>query len=190
MDLSFNEHLIILISVIYAFYATIFLSGWGRMSRSIGKSSIPVLYIGWTVLLGLFVVQTWWENFQLKEEMAEHIGYFYLVLIALTLLYFIIYYMFPDNEFVKDMDYERYFFENKAKIFLCTIGYLVMLMIISSLFKNIHFFAGENIVRLAGIIILGAAIIFNNRKAQMGILAALILTLVIFVAYFRWGITG
>ena len=186
MDLSFNEHLIIFISVIYAFFVTIIYAGWGRMIRTINKSTIPFLYIGWTILVKLFIVQTWWENFQIKEEMALHIGYFYLVLIALILLYFTIFYMFPDNESIKDGNYDKYFFENKAKIFLSAIGYLFMLMIISSVFKKINFFAWENILRLIAIITLGAATVFNNRKVQTGILIALVLILGIFVTYFRW----
>lgn len=186
MDLSFNEHLIIFISVIYAFIASTFLLGWGRMARNLHDSSISVLYIGWTILLSFFVVQTWWENFQLKGQMASGIGYFYMVLIALAFLFLTGYFMFPDQEQSKSVDYNQYFFENKNKVFLCAIGYLLTFMLIAAVFKKIPFFARENLIRAAAIIALTIAAFSNNRKVHAGILAVAALLLAFFVIFFRW----
>lgn len=187
MDFQLGDHVLIFISLLYAYIVTVFLAGWARMLQNRNEHKVSLLHLGWTILFSILIIQTWWSIVRYLEKTTLNIGFFMLMLLPLGFLFFTGFYLFPEREVIdKSKNYENYYFASRKLIFFSAIGYLLCMIVIAPLYKGTPFFHSENLIRVTAIAVLLLLIFTKNKLVHYSILVLAVALLVFFIMQFSW----
>lgn len=179
------EYITVLQSIVVAFALSEVLSTWGGLVRNRRRVRMDRVYVGWSVLVFLALIQLWWGTWQYRE--VEFTSFFSLLLLlaAPLTLAFAVFIFQPDPSGDAPVDlralYEtsrRWFFPLLALVLieLCAVDWVVAGQPV------VHV---ENLLRLIGVLsVLMLAVVGNFRVHQLALpILFLLFLLFVQVAY-------
>jgi hypothetical protein len=114
---ALSDYLIIFLSILFGYAISIFFSGWGAFIKNSADVKIYWLHLGWTILILIDIIETWWGLWKVREKIGKHIGYFFLVLLYPINFYLLGVAMFPDISKGETIIFKDYFYSHVVLIF-------------------------------------------------------------------------
>jgi hypothetical protein len=176
-------HIRVVISIIVGLCITTLLNGFARFVQHPRRAKVSILHLGWAVSLLLWIIHFWWWEFRLAMVPRWTFEIYFFVILYAILFYFLSTLLFPSD--LKDYaGYEDYFLSRRRWFFGFLAATFVADIIDTSLKGSayLHSFGIEYPIRIAvSLMFCVVAMITNNRRIQMAILAVSFLYQVSFI---------
>ncbi|CAN5466402.1 hypothetical protein BH23BAC1_BH23BAC1_03290 [soil metagenome] len=175
------EYLTVFVAIIFGYVGAEYFMGWGTMMRNRKDIKEYWPHIAWTIFAFLLFIQNWYGIWPRSRFINDSIFYFLYTLIPVLLFYFISVVLFPSFK-LHDTDMKIYFYENTRLLFLFFAGYFVLAILSSFVYEDMGNVVIQNLIRLLGVMLSGAAAYFNkNEKLHITLLCISFIALSAFV---------
>jgi hypothetical protein len=177
------SHVKVVISIIVGLCITTLLKGFAVFVQHPKREKVSLLHLGWAASLLLWIIHFWWWEFRLTMVPRWTFEIYFFVILYAILFYFLSTLLFPSD--LKDyVGYEDYFLSRRKWFFGFLAATFVADIIDTSLKGSayLHSFGIEYPIRIAvSLMFCVVAMITNNRRIQMAILAVSFLYQVSFI---------
>lgn len=129
-QLALSDYLVIFLSIMFGYAISVFFSGWGAFIKNSANVKICWLHLGWTILILINIIETWWGLWKVRETIGKHIGYFFLVLLYPVNFYLLGVVMFPDISKGETIIFKDSFYSHVVLIF----SFLTIAMVYSLIY--------------------------------------------------------
>ena len=171
--LSFQEYIIIFVSIIFGYVASEFFNGWGKLLRSRKTIEAHWDYIALTIFFFVMLIDFWWLSYLWYTKVVMNI-YSLLIFLATPLIYF--FYsilLFPHEQNMPNFNSRTHFLKNNVALYILFMILMSVSAINEYLFKTNTFYTSENIIRLLAIGICIVFIVFRKRVFLLKVLVVI-----------------
>ncbi len=179
------EYITVLQSIVVAFALSEVLSTWGGLVRNRARVRMYWVYIGWSGLVLLGLIQIWWGTWQYREVGFPSLLSLLLLLAPPLTLAFAAFVFQPNMAGDEPIDLVAQYEANRKWFFPLMALVLAELSVVDWTVARQPILHAENLVRLLGVLLsLSLAIVENRRVHQLALAGSFLLFLVfVKVAY-------